>query len=259
MIPNARATRPKTVLITGASSGIGRSLALEYARGGAHVALVARRKELLDELGREVAKSGGTALSLVADVTKQDTLFLAVDKAIAEFGSLDMVIANAGVGGKRRAPDITWDYAEGMIGANVTGAIATLTAAIPHMVARRAGHLVGVSSLAGIRGLPEHAMYSASKAALSTFLQSIRIDLKADHVSVTDVQPGFVTTAMTAKNNFHMPFIWSPEKAAGVIAARLERSPAVIAFPWPLVAALRVARMLPSTVYERLVGLTVPR
>ncbi len=252
-------TMPKTVLITGASSGIGRALALEYAKSGAKVAMVARRRELLDALAEEVRAAGGEPLVLVADVTQSENVHNAVTDAIAAFGGLDMVIANAGVGGTKHAKDLSWGFSEKMIDANVNGAIATLTAAIPHMVKRGSGHLVGVSSLAGIRALPNSAVYSASKAALSTFLEAIRIDLRKSGVNVTDVQPGFVTTPMTDKNKFKMPFKWPVEKAAKVITERLQKVPSVIAFPWPLVTALRIARLLPDALYERIVGGADPR
>ncbi len=250
---------PKTVLITGASSGIGRALALEYAKAGAKVALVARRIESLNEVAQEVRALGGEPLVLVADVTKSETVHKAVGDAIATFGGLDMVIANAGVGGTKHAKEISWAFSEQMIDANVNGAVATLVSAIPHMVERGSGQLVGVSSIAGLRALPNSAVYSASKAALSTFLEAIRIDLRATGVKVTDVQPGFVTTPMTDKNTFKMPFKWPVEKAAKVITERLQKAPSVIAFPWPLVTALRFARLLPNALYDRLVSAADPR
>ena len=250
---------PKTVLITGASSGIGRALALEYAKGGAKVALVARRRELLDAVAEEVRALGGEPLVLPADVTKSETVHKAVCDAIVAFGGLDLVIANAGVGGTKHVKDTSWAFSEQMIDANVNGAIATLLAAVPHMVSRGSGQLVGVSSIAGLRALPNSAVYSASKAALSTFLEATRIDLRSSGVKVTDIQPGFVTTPATDKNNFKMPFKWPVEKAARVIVKRLQRAPSVIAFPWPLVTALRIARLLPDAVYDRLVGAADPR
>jgi short-subunit dehydrogenase len=131
--------------------------------------------------------------------------------------------------------------------------MATLLAAVPIMMARSAGHLVGISSLAGRRALPESAAYCASKAALSVFLESLRIDLAGAGIRVTDVQPGFVATPAGAHGKHPTPFVWPVEKAARVIAQRLERAPRIVAFPWPLVLATGLGRRLPSAIYERIV------
>jgi short-subunit dehydrogenase len=139
----------------------------------------------------------------------------------------------------------------------VTGALATLVAAIPIMLAQQRGHLVGVTSLAGKRALPESGAYSASKAALSTFLETLRLDLGPAGISVTDVQPGFVATPIHAQNEPHpMPFLWPSDKAARVIADRLQRNPAVVSFPWPLVFATSFFRSFPSWLYGPLVRAT---
>jgi NAD(P)-dependent dehydrogenase (short-subunit alcohol dehydrogenase family) len=110
-----------------------------------------------------------------------------------------------------------------------------------------------VTSLAGRRGLPQSGAYSASKAALSTFLESMRMDLAAAGIHVTDVQPGFVATPMTEKNTHPMPFKWTAEKAARVVATRLDRAPAMIAFPWQLALVTSISRLLPAWLYDRLV------
>jgi short-subunit dehydrogenase len=130
--------------------------------------------------------------------------------------------------------------------------MATLLAAVPIMMARSAGHLVAISSLAGRRALPESAAYCASKAALSVFLESLRIDLAGAGIRVTDVQPGFVATEAVAQGNRPRPFEWPAEKAARVIARRLERAPRIVAFPWPLVLATGLGRRLPGAIYERI-------
>jgi NAD(P)-dependent dehydrogenase (short-subunit alcohol dehydrogenase family) len=132
-----------------------------------------------------------------------------------------------------------------MIDVNVRGAIAPLVAAIPIMLVQKHGQLVGVSSLAGRRALPTAAAYNASKAALSTFLETLRIDLDPSGILVTDVQPGFVDTPIVADNAFPMPFMWSPEKAARVVADRLERAPRILAFPLPMDLLTRFAKHLP--------------
>jgi NAD(P)-dependent dehydrogenase (short-subunit alcohol dehydrogenase family) len=250
MSSDASRRRPSTVFITGASSGIGRALALEYARGGAKLALSARREAELEETASEVRRAGGSAVVIPLDVADVEAVAEAVRRADRDLGSLDMVVANAGRGDTRLATRLAWGDVGPVIDVNVRGALATLVAAIPVLLAQQGGHLVGVSSLAGVRGLPTSAAYSASKAALSTFLESLRIDLAPVGVRVTDVQPGFVATPIHEAATYPMPFRWPVDRAARHIACRLERGPAVIAFPWPLVVATRVARVLPAWLYD---------
>ncbi|MDB4938082.1 MAG: Oxidoreductase, short-chain dehydrogenase/reductase family [Labilithrix sp.] len=241
---------PKTVLVTGASSGIGRALAVELARRGAHVMAAARREPELTKLCAEIAASGGKASFTVCDVADPKAAAELVRSTDRELGSLDMVISNAGVGGSTHSARLDVESVSRMIDINVRGAIAPLVAAIPIMLAQKHGQLVGVSSLAGRRALPTAAAYNATKAALSTFLETLRMDLDPAGIKVTDVQPGFVSTDMTAKNEFRMPFIWTPEKAATFVVDRLERAPRIIAFPLPLDLLTRFARHLPYAIHS---------
>jgi NAD(P)-dependent dehydrogenase (short-subunit alcohol dehydrogenase family) len=245
-----RSARPQTLLITGASSGIGRALALEYARGGTRMALCARRVAELDAVAAQVRELGGDALTMPLDATDPAAVTEAVRRADRELGSLDMVIANAGRGDTKLGTRLTWDDVAPVIDLNVRGAMATLVAAIPVFLAQQRGQLVGVSSLAGLRGLPTSAAYSASKAALSTFLESLRIDLAPAGIRVTDVQPGFVATPINQDATHPTPFMWPVDRAARHVARRLESAPAVIAFPWPLAFATRFARVLPAWLYD---------
>jgi NADP-dependent 3-hydroxy acid dehydrogenase YdfG len=258
-LPAASARRrPSTVLVTGASSGIGRALAVEYGRGGAKLALCARREAELEETAAEVRQAGGSAIIIPLDVADVDAVGEAVRRADRDLGSLDMVIANAGRGDTRLATRLTWQDVGPIIDVNVRGAFATLVAAIPVLLAQQGGHLVGISSLAGVRALPTSAAYSASKAALSTFLESLRIDLAPVGIRVTDVQPGFVMTPPNEAATHSMPFLWPVDRAARHIAHKLERAPAVVAFPWPLVVATRFARLLPAWIYDRIVRAQSP-
>ena len=240
---------PTTVLVTGASSGIGRAIAIEYARRGAHVMAVARRRDQLESLCRDITTTGGRASHMLCDVANAEAAQEVVAKAERELGSLDMVIANAGVGGSSHSSRLSLDHITRIIDINVRGAMATLAAAIPIMLAQKHGHLVGVSSLAGRRALPAAAVYSASKAALSAFLEGLTLDLGAAGIRVTDVQPGFVDTEMTEKNAHPMPFMWDAPKAARVIADRLESAPRILAFPAPLQMATRLGQLLPYPLY----------
>ncbi len=252
-------SRPSTVFITGASSGLGRALAYEYAAGGAQLALAARRADELEVTLQGVRQRGGSGLILPLDVTVPAQVREAVEYADRELGGLDMVVANAGFGDLHHASRVQFSDIAPMIRTNVDGAMATLLAAVPIMMARSSGHLVGISSLAGRRALPESAAYCASKAALSAFLESLRIDLHRAGIRVTDVQPGFVATAQTSHGKHPTPFLWSPERAASVIARRLERAPAVVAFPWPLALLTSLGRRLPAWLYDRVVRAVLAR
>lgn len=243
---------PKTALVTGASSGIGRALALELAHRGTHVALSARRKEELSEVARTIEERGGRAIVLPVDVADPKAVAEVVRAADRELGALEMVVANAGVGYYGHSSTMSWEQIVRNIEVNVLGAMATLHAAIPIFLAHKGGHLVGVTSLAGRRGLPLSAPYCASKAALSTFLESLRIDLADAGIRVTDVQPGFVATAITANAKHAMPFLWPADRAAKYIARRLESAPPIVAFPWPLAFLTRVSRHLPTWIYDPL-------
>ena len=244
-----RERTPRTVLVTGASSGIGRELVLEFARRGAHVMAAARREPELSALAAKVTASGGKCSFMMCDVSDPDAAADLVRKTERDLGSLDMVVSNAGVGGNTHASRLDLASVSKMIDVNVRGAIAPLIAAIPIMLGQQRGQLVGVSSLAGRRALPTAAVYNATKAALSTFLEGLRMDLDAAGIRVTDVQPGFVATDMTARNKFPMPFIWGPEKAARHIVTRLERAPRIIAFPLPLDLLTRFSKHLPYSLH----------
>lgn len=245
----AKKRAPSTVLVTGASSGIGRALAIEYARRGAHVMAVARRDAELASVCKQIEGAGGRASFTVCDVADVSAAKDVVQKAERELGSLDMVIANAGIGQVVHAARLSLEDMSRVVDVNIKGAFATLLAAVPIMLAQKHGHLVGVSSLAGRRALPGGGAYCASKAALSSFMETLRIDLAHAGIAATDVQPGFVDTPMTKESKHPMPFKWDAVKAARVIADRLERRPGIVAFPLPLQIASRIGQLLPFSLY----------
>jgi len=236
----------KTVFITGASSGLGRGLALHYAKEGAKVFAAARRRDELEKLARE----SENIVPVPLDV--QDTGALV--NAIQAAGDLDMVIANAGVGGPTSARKIDWATVKKIIDVNAGAACVTVAAALPRMVARDQGHVVAVSSLAAFRGMPGNGAYCASKAALHTFMESVRVDLRRTRVKATTIYPGFVKTELTAKNKFRMPFLMELDDAVKVMTRGLARGARTIAFPLPMAAVTRTLGALPSAVYEPLAG-----
>jgi short-subunit dehydrogenase len=234
----------KTALITGASSGLGRGLALALAQRGVKVYAAARRENELMELAK-----AGNIVPMVLDVGKSDETHAAVEKLDRE-DPLDLVIANAGIGGPTPGKHLEWPTVKRMIEVNVLGAFATLAGALTGMVARNSGHLVGISSIAAWRGLPKSGAYSASKAALSTFLESLRVDLRDTEVSVTTICPGFVRTPMNANPKHPTPFIIETDEAVRIMMNAIDKREAECAFPLPLVAGARWLPFLPRPVYE---------
>jgi short-subunit dehydrogenase len=253
-----RPNPPRTALITGASAGIGRALAERFAGRGTEVVLVARRQDLLDEVKHGIEKDGGRARTIALDASQPDAVVEAIERIDREL-PLDMVIANAGIAGSTPAQTLTWKAIAPMFQINVLGALATITAALPLMLKRGRGHLVGVSSLAGMRGLPKTAAYSSTKAALSTFLESLAIDLEGTGVFVSDVRPGYVKTDLTKGRAYKMPMLMELSDAIDVIMAGLDHGSRVIAFPKPLANALAATRMLPVGAYRKLARRTIAR
>jgi short-subunit dehydrogenase len=237
----------KTALITGASSGLGRGLALALAQRGVKVYAAARREHELAELAKD--SGGGHIEPLILDVGKADEAHDCVEK-IDSNDPLDLVIANAGIGGNTAGKHLEWPLVKRILEVNLVGAAATISGALPGMVARNSGHIVGISSIAAWRGLPKSAAYSASKAGLSTFLESLRVDLRDTGVAVTTICPGFVRTPMNANPKHPTPFIIETDEAVRIMLSAIDKRDAECAFPLPLVAAARWLPFLPQAVYD---------
>ena len=239
----------KVVLITGASSGIGRGLALEFARRGAAVGLLARREDLLREAVEEIEAHGGKAIALPADVTDANAVQAAACELRRTFGAIDLMIANAGIGAATPASNLQLEDVEGVIKVNLIGAANSAAAVIPDMVRRGSGRLVAISSLAGYRGLPNSAAYCASKAGLSAFFESLRIDLRGTGVDVTIIYPGFVRTPLTARHT-KMPYLMEIEYAARKIVRAIETGKSSYSFPWQLANFVRAGLLFPISFYD---------
>ncbi|MEQ1879788.1 MAG: SDR family oxidoreductase [Burkholderiales bacterium] len=241
-------TAAKRVFITGASSGIGRALTEQYIRHGATLGLVARRKALLDPLA---ASFPGRVFTYVADVRDAQALLSAGRDFIARAGCPDIVIANAGVSAGTLT-GTAQDNAvfEEIIATNLTGMMLTFQIFVGGMLERGGGTLAGIASVAGFRGLPGAAAYSASKAAAISYLESLRVELRGSGVSVVTICPGYVGSPMTDKNPYRMPFLMSTELAAAKIVSAIERRQRFYVLPWQMALMGRLLRMLPRPVYD---------
>jgi short-subunit dehydrogenase len=242
----------KVVMITGASSGIGRGLAVEIAGRGANVGLVARRAEVIGEVVREIEAAGGKAAALPADVQSEDSIRAAAEKLRASLGPIDVLIANAGIGPTRDAADFSAEEVSDVINVNVIGASNSVAAVIPEMVARGSGQLVAISSLAAYRGLPRSAAYCASKAAVSAFFESLRLDLEPRGIDVTIIHPGFIKTPLTAGRESQMPFLMELDDAVGKIVRAIGKRRKSYSFPWQLATIVRAGMLMPIWMYDQI-------
>lgn len=238
---------PRNVFITGASSGLGHGLALWFARRGARVFAAARRVAQLESLAADPGRGPGVIVPVpvdVADIPALRRALLKADDAVE--GGLDLVIANAGVGGNANPRKDTWAVVERMLQVNVVGAAATLATLAPRMAERRRGHLVGISSLAAWVVAPRSGTYSATKSFLDVYCAGLRLDLQRTGVAVTSIHPGFVKSEMTAQNQAPMPMLLETEEAVERMGRAILRRPKRFSFPWQMAIAARGARWVPE-------------
>lgn len=241
----------RTVIVTGASGGIGWALALQLAKQGARVGAIARRADRLAALTAETAGTPGTVATAVGDVGDRESIQSAVQTLTEKLGPVDVMIANAGVGVPSGADPMQVDNVETMMRVNFFGVVYSFEAVLPGMLNRGSGHLVAISSMAAYKGLPGSAGYCASKAAVSTYCEGLRIELRRRGVAVTTVCPGFIDTPMTAKNDRAMPFLMSADRAAGRILRALERRPAIYDFPKRMRFVMWLAKWAPDRTIAR--------
>lgn len=241
---------PSRILITGASSGIGRQLALEFAARGHHLGLAARRLDSLQELAREIGSRHPQCQLVLRelDVCALETVAPAVNDIDLALGGLDIVVANAGIGdGGGLIGSGGFARDAHLIQTNVLGAMATIDAAAALFRPRRRGQIVAIASVAAARGLPGAGSYSASKAAIAVYADAARSELHRSGVRVTTLYPGYIDTAINQRMRSR-PFLVTVEKGAALIADLIERrvqEAAVPGFPWGL--AMKVLRWLPTS------------
>jgi short-subunit dehydrogenase len=238
------------VFITGASSGIGEALVRHYAAQGAVIGLVARRAEVLQAVSDSLSC---TTACYPLDVTDAGALRMAGEDFMARFGTPDIVIANAGV-----SVGTLTEYAEDLdairrvMDVNLFGMAATFSPFVHAMRLAGSGRLVGIASVAGIRGLPGAEAYSASKAAAISYLESLRLEMRGAGVKVVTICPGYIDTPMTEINPYRMPFLLPAAEAARRFARVIERGTSYAVVPWQMGVVAKLLRLLPNALYDRL-------
>ncbi len=236
---------PKSILITGASSGIGRALALAYAAPNVHLALCGRNRNRLAEVAGECLAKGADVSEKVLDI--QDR-FACADwlLKIDQKAPLDLVIANAGISTGTQPGVSEEEQIRDVFAINMAGTLNTVLPAIERMKSRQHGQIAVLSSLAGFRGMPSAPAYSASKAAIRSYGEGLRGRLAGDGIQVSVICPGFVISRITDANDFPMPFLMEADKAAEIIRKGLQKNKARIAFPWQMYLLTRLISAVPQ-------------
>jgi NAD(P)-dependent dehydrogenase (short-subunit alcohol dehydrogenase family) len=237
------------VFLTGASSGLGRALASEFARRGATLGLVARRAELLDGF---IAEHPGTIVRpYILDVTDTSALATAAADFIAHHGVPDIVIANAGISAGSISGLGDVEVFRRVMEVNYLGMVATFEPFVAAMRGGRTGTLVGIASVAGVRGLPGAGAYSASKAAAMRYLESLRVELRPAGVAVVTIAPGYIRTPMTEHNPYPMPFLMDSDRFAQKAVDAILAKRRFTVLPWPMRLVAMVLHILPRALYDR--------
>ena len=241
--------------ITGASSGIGQALAARYLQAGYRLALVARREGEMAQWARSQGVPDDRWRVYAADVAEVDSIVAAGQACIAAQGLPDVVIASAGISiGMDTAQREDIDVMARTLATNVTGMAATFQPFVAAMRERGAGRLVGIASVAGIRGLPGHGAYCASKAAVISYCESLRGELRGSGVQVVTIGPGYVDTPLTRKNRYGMPFLMQPGAFAEAAFRAIAAGTSYRVIPWQMGVVAKLLRALPNPLFDRLLA-----
>lgn len=242
----------KLVFITGASSGLGQALALRYFQADYQLALVARRTEMIESWIRRHDISSDSYKIYSANVADIDSIVAAGKACLSSQGLPDVVIANAGISiGVDTAYREDLDQLALTYATNNIGLAATFHPFIAGMVQRRSGHLVGIASVGGIRGMPGHGAYCASKAAVISYLESLRGELSSSGVRVVTICPGYVATPLTQKNRYPMPFLMQPPDFADQAFAAISQGSSYKVIPWQMGIVAKLLRLMPNWLFDR--------
>jgi len=251
--------RPDRALVTGASSGLGREMARQLCGRGWRVAVTGRREAQLRETARLAESAGGECLPFVGSVVDADAVRRHYAAIRERWGGLDLAILNAGISDSVDSRHFRAEPYHDVFATNVGGAVNWLEAVLPDMVARGAGTVAGISSLAAWRGLPGAGAYSASKAALATLLESTRVDLRGTGVDVVIVCPGFIRNGGDPTGDKGKPFLMDLDAGVRCILAGIERKRRIVHFPWPLSFFMKyVVHNMPGACYDWLMSRVAP-
>lgn len=239
----------KNVFITGASSGIGYELVKYLAKEGCNLAISARR---INRLNKQIEEMNSSAKikAYELDVTNQQMVKEVIQNVKNDFGKIDIAILNAGVSLRTDKKVFNLDVGEKTLNVNFLGMIYCIDQLIDDFKKNNSGMIVGVSSIADSKGFPKSAFYSASKAAATVLLESIRIEFRGTGVKLITVRPGFIRTPMTDKNEFHMPFLMDADKAASIIIKGIKKEKRIIEFPLPTVISAKFLKCMPTKLFE---------
>jgi len=241
----------KRVFITGASSGIGAALALVYARRGARLGLLGRREDALRALA---AGLPGEHDIYVVDVRDRAALHAAAHQFL-QGGPVDVVVASAGISVGTLTEELDdFQVFQAVVETNLLATVSTFEPFVRAMRQQGRGTLVGIASVAGVRGLPGAGAYSASKAALRAYCESLRVELHGSGVQVVTISPGFIRTPMTAVNPYPMPFLMPVERFAEKAAKAIDRAASHVVIPWQMSWVARLLRVLPDCLYDRIMA-----
>jgi short-subunit dehydrogenase len=244
------------VAITGASSGLGAALAHAYSRPGMLLSLSGRNRERLGDVAARCEAAGAEVRTAICDVTDAEKMAAWLAGA-DDVRPLDIVYANAGVGGRIAVAPVdgeTNEIAHRILATNTIGVINTATPVLPRFAARRSGHFVVISSLAGLLGLPHSPAYCASKAAARVYAEGLRRLMRRHGVRVTIVNAGYIDTPMSRSLPFPGTLTWSAERAAQAIRSAVERNKGEYTFPWPLWLGLATMRLLPNRLVDAILA-----